>query len=165
MTISSIKNRLFACYCQHFPSRVEYFPGGKGPPCKSFPENGHPVFSKRESLANGRVMPKGRQGEVTVLKGASNDFLDLGVSENRGISPQIIHFNRGFPLFSPSILGETPLFLETPIWWFFGENPTVQLVGSASCHPDWQERLVGWVQHLGMDLVIMWSCHHYCITG
>ena len=29
-----------------------------------------------------------------------------------------ICFNRGVPLFSPSILGETPLFLETPIWTY-----------------------------------------------
>ena len=33
-----------------------------------------------------------------------------------GNYPQIIHFNRVFQLFSPSILGETPLFLETPIY-------------------------------------------------
>ena len=32
------------------------------------------------------------------------DSLDLGVSKNRG-TPKIIHFNRVFPLFSPSILG------------------------------------------------------------
>ena len=30
-------------------------------------------------------------------------------------NPQIIHFHRVFPLFSPSILGLFPLFLETPI--------------------------------------------------
>ena len=35
----------------------------------------------------------------------------MAVSEN-GWKPQIIQFNRVFPLFSPSILGETPLFLE-----------------------------------------------------
>ena len=40
----------------------------------------------------------------------------MDVSENWGFSPQIIHFNRGFPLFSPSILGVFPLFLETPIY-------------------------------------------------
>ena len=34
----------------------------------------------------------------------------MGVSKNNG-TPQIIHFNRGFPLFSPSILGFFPLFL------------------------------------------------------
>ena len=28
-------------------------------------------------------------------------------------------FYLGFPLFSPSILGETPLFLETPIWVYY----------------------------------------------
>ena len=31
--------------------------------------------------------------------------------------PQIIHFNRVFH-YKPSILGENPLFLETPIWIF-----------------------------------------------
>ena len=30
---------------------------------------------------------------------------DMGVSKNSGFSPQIIHFNWGFLLFSPSILG------------------------------------------------------------
>ena len=37
----------------------------------------------------------------------------MDVSENSGFSPQIIHFNRVFH-YKPSILGETPLFLETP---------------------------------------------------
>ena len=37
-------------------------------------------------------------------------YQHMGVSENGGFSPQIIHFNRGFPLFSASNLGETPLF-------------------------------------------------------
>ena len=41
------------------------------------------------------------------------DNQDLSVSTNRGVPPQIIHFNRVFPLFSPSILGVFPLFLET----------------------------------------------------
>ena len=34
--------------------------------------------------------------------------------------PQIIHFNRDFH-YKPSILGETPLFLETPRWVWIGE--------------------------------------------
>ena len=37
----------------------------------------------------------------------------MGVSKNKG-NTQIIHFNRVFPLFSPSILGVLPVFLETP---------------------------------------------------
>ena len=41
----------------------------------------------------------------------------MGVSKNRGKTPQIIHFNRVFHYFSPSILGVFPLFLETPIFW------------------------------------------------
>ena len=40
----------------------------------------------------------------------------MDVSLNGGFSPQIILFNKGFPLFSPSILGGFPLFLETPTW-------------------------------------------------
>ena len=40
----------------------------------------------------------------------------LNVSENRGFSPQIIHFNRVFH-YKPSILGVFPLFLETPFSW------------------------------------------------
>ena len=38
----------------------------------------------------------------------------MGVSKNRGFYPQIIHFNRGFPLFSPSILGVSPCFWKHP---------------------------------------------------
>ena len=38
---------------------------------------------------------------------------NMGVSENYAY-PQIIHFNRVFH-YKPSILGEAPLFLETPI--------------------------------------------------
>ena len=110
--MSSIKNRLFARYCRNWLSRVE-FSRGEREALEILPETDRPRFLIQASLANGRVMTKGRQGEVTVLNGIQ----------------------------------------------------TVQLVGSASCHPDWQERLVGWVQHLGMDLVIMWSCHHLCITG
>ena len=40
-------------------------------------------------------------------------YFYMGVSENGGFSPQIIHFNRVFH-YKPSILG-IPLFLETPI--------------------------------------------------
>ena len=43
----------------------------------------------------------------------------LDVSENSGFSPQIIHFNKGFPLFSPSILGYCiPIFGIPPISTF-----------------------------------------------
>ena len=38
----------------------------------------------------------------------------MDVSKNSGFYPQIIHFDRVFR-FKPSILGENPLFLETPI--------------------------------------------------
>ena len=41
-------------------------------------------------------------------------------SKNTGFSPQMIHFNRVFPLFSPSILGVFPLFLETPTMYVWG---------------------------------------------
>ena len=36
----------------------------------------------------------------------------MGVSKNKGFSPQIIHFNRVFPLFSPSIL-----VVKSPYFW------------------------------------------------
>ena len=39
-------------------------------------------------------------------------FPNMDVSENSGFSPQIIHFDRVFSIFSPSILGK-PFFLET----------------------------------------------------
>ena len=38
---------------------------------------------------------------------------NMGVSENGGFSPQIIHFKKGFPLFSLSILGY-PYFWKHP---------------------------------------------------
>ena len=38
---------------------------------------------------------------------------DMDVSENGGFSPQSIHFNRAFPLFSPSILRCFPIFGNT----------------------------------------------------
>ncbi len=38
-------------------------------------------------------------------------------TKNRGcFPPKSSHFNGGFPLFSPSILGVFPLFLEIPTW-------------------------------------------------
>ena len=43
-----------------------------------------------------------------------------------GFTPQIIHFNRGFPFFSPSNLGY-PYFLETPSSFF--SSSLVVLVG------------------------------------
>ena len=42
----------------------------------------------------------------------------LGVSKNRGKTPQIIHFNRVFH-YKPSILEVFPLFLETAISLLF----------------------------------------------
>ena len=41
----------------------------------------------------------------------------IDVSENRGFSPQIIHFSRVFH-YKPSILG-IPLFLETPVCYMY----------------------------------------------
>ena len=46
------------------------------------------------------------------LKKKSQSF--MGVSENSGFSPQIIHFNRVFH-YKPSILGVFPPFLETSL--------------------------------------------------
>ena len=40
--------------------------------------------------------------------------VDMDVSANRVFSPQIIHFKRVFPLFSPSILGFSPYFWKHP---------------------------------------------------
>ena len=43
--------------------------------------------------------------------------VNLDVSKNSVFFPQIIHLFIGLePLFSPSILGVLPLFLETPNW-------------------------------------------------
>ena len=48
------------------------------------------------------------------FRGLQKTWGDMDVSENRVFSPQIIHFNRSFPLFSPSILGENPYFWKHP---------------------------------------------------
>ena len=46
--------------------------------------------------------------------------LDLGVSKNRGKTPQIIHFFGGFSMiFTIHFGGKIPLFLETPICLFW----------------------------------------------
>ena len=48
----------------------------------------------------------------------------MGVSENSG-TPQITHFNKGFPWFSPSILGFPPYFwISTHIWSEKGTSPS-----------------------------------------
>ena len=47
------------------------------------------------------------------------ELYNMDVSENSGFSPQIIHFHRGFPLFSPSILGFSPSFWKHPYQLFF----------------------------------------------
>ena len=57
----------------------------------------------------------------------------MGVSENGGFSPQIIHLFIGFSLFSPSILGENPYFWKHPYdpfcWTHF--QPGVRLDSSS----------------------------------
>ena len=51
----------------------------------------------------------------------------MDVSENSGFSIQIIHFHRGFPLFSPSILGFSPSFWKHPYPpFFFKSSKTLQ---------------------------------------
>ena len=49
----------------------------------------------------------------------------MGLSENSGFSPQIIHFNGVFPD-KPSILRVFPLFLETPIYGYY-MDPTLEV--------------------------------------
>jgi len=46
-------------------------------------------------------------------KHKDSDLTHMDVSKNSGFSPQIIHFSRVFPLFSPSILGFFPIFGNT----------------------------------------------------
>ena len=51
----------------------------------------------------------------------------MDVSENGGKTPpKSSNFNWGFPLFSPSILGVFPLFLETPIYGYY-MDPTLEV--------------------------------------
>ena len=40
--------------------------------------------------------------------------MKMDVSKNSGFSPQIIHFQRGVPLFKPSMLGAHPYFWKDP---------------------------------------------------
>ena len=47
-----------------------------------------------------------------------NKCKDMGVSENSGFSPQIIHFNRVFH-YKPSIFGVPPIFGNTHNMFFF----------------------------------------------
>ncbi len=52
-------------------------------------------------------------------------FIYMGVSKNRGKTPQIIHLNRVFHYFHHPFWGVSPLFLETPIYslnWLLVEN-------------------------------------------
>ena len=52
-----------------------------------------------------------RHEDVLSLSSFKRAFIWM-FPKNSGFSPQIIYFNRGFPLFSPSILGVFPLFLD-----------------------------------------------------
>ena len=65
--------------------------------------------------------------------------IHVGVSLNGGFSPQIIHFNRVFH-YKPSILGETPLFLD--------QHPNLhchllqEMMGEHSTEPCWTKNVV-----------------------
>ena len=65
----------------------------------------------------------------------------MGVSKNRGKTPQIIHFNRVFH-YKSSILGFFPLFLETPIKKTYIFHPHFQdsRVGLGRLPPNRKER-------------------------
>ena len=65
-------------------------------------------------------------------------YYHMGISKNRGKTPQIMNFNRVFH-YKPSILGVFPLFLETPIcdflqvlswsWRLFAPvNPAIRIL-------------------------------------
>ena len=57
------------------------------------------------------VIQRSMEGDDTMVRGYTLWIMDgsyMGVSKNRGFSPQIIHFNRDFH-YIPSILG-TPIF-------------------------------------------------------
>ena len=58
--------------------------------------------------------------------------MDIGVSLNGGCSLQFIHFNRGFPLFSPSILGYpgTPIFGNTHMFTMILEEMSLEYQAS-----------------------------------
>ena len=65
----------------------------------------------------GEVFPElGRLCLCDLYFGGREEQSDVGVSKNRGVSPQIIHFNRVFH-YKPCFFG-VPLFLETPMWGF-----------------------------------------------
>ena len=56
-------------------------------------------------------------------------FPQLGVSKNRGVSPQIIHFNRVFN-YKPSMLGVFPLFLV--------QHPIALKIRKKKTYPSWK---------------------------
>ena len=67
----------------------------------------------------------------------------FGVSENGGFSPQIIHFHRDFH-YKSSILGETPLFWETPIYLTISHESTSPKKSHKTFTPQ--------IHHKGIDL-------------
>ena len=64
---------------------------------------------------NGRISCR----DLTFCRGKLGNTwsqLHVEVSKNRGVSPQIIHFNRVFHYFHHPFWGPTPIFGSTPMW-------------------------------------------------
>ena len=77
---------------------------------------GTPGGDKGDVAARRGMMILGVVGWVGPWTPKSFQFVPyIAVSKNRGVSPQIIHFNRVFPLWT--IHFGVPLFLETPIYF------------------------------------------------
>ena len=78
----------------------------------------HEINTLKENNATKDEHEQAKQQEPNI----SLEFY-MDVSENSGFSPQIFHLIiRVFPLFSPSILGETPLFSDFHPY-IIGDNP------------------------------------------
>ena len=70
------------------------------------------MLKRWEANKNPMAKPSGRDQKVGFdVKGQCIIKNNMGVSENGGFPPQIIHFNRDFHYFHHPFLGVFPLFL------------------------------------------------------
>ena len=74
---------------------------------------------KKESQSNPSESPMSQKGP---------DIWYLGVSENSGFSPQIIHFNRENSILNHPFWGKHPYFWKHPfVWWTLTADPIAMI--------------------------------------
>ena len=95
-----------------------------------------------ELVGGGRAPLSSDQGPLVVLG-------YMGVSKNKGNTPQIIHFNRVFHYFHHPFWGKTPLFLG--YFWVdthIGDEILPSYIGIIINHyKDWKLKLKNWKPH------------------